>query len=90
MLVEINRQSCPLCITMLFISYFMLFHRDDEENHRKYHVPRRRRLGFPPITPNACVRDSVLQQIFDLLWSRIVACFSHPIKNKSLIKVKIE
>nr|CAB3244290.1 protein FAM149B1 [Phallusia mammillata] len=61
---------------------------DDEENAKKYHVPRRRRLGFPPITPNACVKDAVLHQLFNNIWSDIVGCWSktHPSSNTTLLK----
>ena len=61
--------------------------RDEDEHSKKYHVPRRRRLGFPPITPNACVRDTVLHQIFDSTWYHIVSCLSAPAQPTSLLKV---
>ncbi|XP_039261327.1 uncharacterized protein LOC120337565 [Styela clava] len=54
---------------------------DEDETAKRYHVPRRRRLGYPPITPNACVRDAVINQLFDLTWVKLIS---------SLDKVKIE
>ncbi|XP_076822428.1 protein FAM149B1-like isoform X1 [Clavelina lepadiformis] len=60
---------------------------DEEENTKRYYIPRRRRLGFPPITPNACVRDAVLHQVFDVVWNRVVACLSSDKRSKaSLLK----
>ena len=54
--------------------------RDDEE--KRYHIPRRRRLGFPPITPNACVRDAVLHLLFDVVWSRLISTLSSSSSGK--------
>ncbi|XP_065889827.1 protein FAM149A-like isoform X2 [Dysidea avara] len=31
-----------------------------------------KRQGLPPITPNACVRDTVGSQVFDLIWAEVV------------------
>ncbi|XP_077999146.1 protein FAM149B1-like [Glandiceps talaboti] len=45
---------------------------DDEGfEQKKYHAPRRRRLGFPPITPNACLQDTIACQVFDSVWSEV-------------------
>nr|XP_002129894.1 protein FAM149B1 [Ciona intestinalis] len=60
---------------------------DEEEHAKRYHVPHRRRLGFPPITPNACVRDAVLHHIFDLLWSRVVPCLAGSGKERSKMSI---
>ena len=30
-----------------------------------------KRQGLPPITPNACVRDTVGSQVFDLIWAEV-------------------
>ncbi|XP_077868164.1 protein FAM149B1-like [Saccoglossus kowalevskii] len=46
---------------------------DDEViEQKKYHNPRPRRLGFPPITPNACLQDTINNQVFDAAWSEII------------------
>ncbi|XP_031562339.1 protein FAM149A-like, partial [Actinia tenebrosa] len=36
-------------------------------NRHKRHF----RLGFPPVTPNACARDTLFSQMFDLLWGEV-------------------
>lgn len=46
---------------------------DEDDMAKRYHVPRRRRLGYPPITPNACVRDAVINQLFDITWRKMVS-----------------
>jgi len=76
--------------SLLHLVHFDCFHfREDDENSKRYHVPRRRRLGFPPITPNACVRDAVLHQVFDNVWSGVVHCLasSNSKFKTSLLKV---
>ena len=70
-------------------SYGIVYFRDEEEHSKKYHVPRRRRLGFPPITPNACVRDAVLQQVFDTTWSHVISCLSGPTDTKPTPLLKV-
>lgn len=47
---------------------------EEEDSVKRYHVPRRRRLGYPPITPNACVRDAVINQLFDNAWVKLISC----------------
>ncbi|XP_071503465.1 protein FAM149B1-like [Diadema antillarum] len=45
---------------------------DDENHERKRYHTARRREGFPPLTPNACVQNTVMSQVFDVLWAEIV------------------
>ncbi|XP_065838827.1 protein FAM149B1-like [Oscarella lobularis] len=33
---------------------------------------RQRRLGLPPVTPNACVKDSTISELFDRIWSDVL------------------
>lgn len=35
-----------------------------------------KRRGLPPVTPNACVKDTVGSQVFDLVWAE-VSCTMH-------------
>lgn len=30
-----------------------------------------KRRGLPPVTPNACVKDTVGSQVFDLVWAEV-------------------
>ncbi|KAL8579418.1 hypothetical protein ACOMHN_026783 [Nucella lapillus] len=46
---------------------------EDNMEHKKQITPRRRRVGYPPITPNACVKDSVSSGAFDRLWCEIMS-----------------
>ncbi|XP_070185605.1 protein FAM149B1-like isoform X2 [Littorina saxatilis] len=46
---------------------------EDNMEHKKQITPRRRRVGYPPITPNACVKDSVLSAAFDTMWFEIMS-----------------
>jgi len=39
-------------------------------NRGRGHRANKRR-GLPPITPNACVRDTVGSQVFDLIWAEV-------------------
>lgn len=46
-------------------------------------------MGFPPVTPNACVRDAVLHQLFDEVWLRLVTeLASKTEKGECLLKVE--
>ncbi|XP_071808109.1 protein FAM149B1-like isoform X1 [Asterias amurensis] len=44
----------------------------EDEGHelKRYHAPRRK--GFPPLTPNACVQNSIYSQAFDVMWTEVV------------------
>ncbi|XP_076459775.1 protein FAM149B1-like isoform X2 [Babylonia areolata] len=43
------------------------------EHHKKKISLHRRHVGYPPITPNACVKDSILSGAFDGLWSEVMS-----------------
>ncbi|XP_022090530.1 protein FAM149B1-like isoform X2 [Acanthaster planci] len=43
---------------------------EDSHEQKRYHAPRR--TGFPPLTPNACVQNSIYSQCFDVMWTEVV------------------
>ncbi|XP_038061106.1 protein FAM149B1-like isoform X2 [Patiria miniata] len=43
---------------------------EDSHEQKRYHAPRRK--GFPPLTPNACVQNSIYSQCFDVMWTEVV------------------
>jgi len=47
-----------------------MFHRDDEVWCREGSDSRVER-GYPPLTPAACLRDSILSAVFDDLMSKV-------------------
>ncbi|XP_048578272.1 protein FAM149B1 isoform X2 [Nematostella vectensis] len=38
----------------------------------KHRRRRNRRLGLPPVTPNACAKEMLTSQMFDLIWGEMV------------------
>ncbi|KAL4239579.1 hypothetical protein ACF0H5_000390 [Mactra antiquata] len=46
---------------------------EDHHEHKKQLTPRRRRVAYPPITPNACFKDSVASAAFDCMWQEIIS-----------------
>ncbi|ESO87117.1 hypothetical protein LOTGIDRAFT_229276 [Lottia gigantea] len=45
-------------------------------------LPSRRRVGYPPITPNACITNSVMTRLFDTLWKDVLF-WSWPVIQKN-------
>ncbi|XP_063713070.1 serine-rich adhesin for platelets-like isoform X2 [Symsagittifera roscoffensis] len=38
----------------------------------KFHVPRKKRRGFPPVTPFACTRDTTFDNVLQACWPEII------------------
>jgi hypothetical protein len=58
------------------VEEYIVFDNAQEEAEGHFSPYRRsqrhHRLGIPPVTPNACVRDTVYSQIFDQIWAETV------------------
>lgn len=49
---------------------FSLSSGDESETHRRSKL--KRSTGLPPVTPNACVKDTVRSLLFDQIWSEVI------------------
>ncbi|XP_048759814.1 protein FAM149B1-like isoform X2 [Ostrea edulis] len=59
---------------------------EESSNDKKQLTPRRRRVGYPPITPNASIKDSVISSAFDNIWQEIVS-WIQPLTRKYTVMV---
>ncbi|XP_041362202.1 primary cilium assembly protein FAM149B1-like isoform X2 [Gigantopelta aegis] len=57
----------------------------EDLDNKKQITPRRRRIGYPPITPNACLKDSVTSAVFDFMWQEIISWMRTVIKEFSIL-----
>ncbi|XP_045212450.2 protein FAM149B1-like isoform X2 [Mercenaria mercenaria] len=58
---------------------------EDHHENKKQLTPRRRRVAYPPITPNACFKDSVASSAFDCMWQEIISWIRPLLKKYSII-----
>ena len=69
-----------ITLTLLFIACFFSS-VDETESHRGSKL--KRSTGLPPVTPNACVKDTVKSLLFDQIWSEVITIL-HPL----LVRIK--
>ncbi|XP_052262715.1 protein FAM149B1-like isoform X3 [Dreissena polymorpha] len=56
---------------------------EEQSDHKKQLTPRRRRVAYPPITPNANFKDSVASSAFDCMWHEIISWMRPLLKKYS-------
>lgn len=52
---------------------------DESKSHRRSRL--KRSTGLPPITPNACVKDTVRSLLFDHIWNEVISIL-HPLLTR--------
>ncbi|XP_052768509.1 protein FAM149B1-like isoform X2 [Mya arenaria] len=57
---------------------------EEHSDHKKQLTPRRRRVAYPPVTPNACFKDSVASSAFDCMWHEIISWIRPLLKKYSI------
>ena len=68
---ERGKPSNYCCFLFFFVS---TRDNDSHENSRRSRLKRYRGYrGLPPLTPNACVKDTVRSLVFDHIWSEVIS-----------------
>ena len=63
---DIKYFTVTLCLCRCCFRY-----EDSHSDTKKQLTPRRRRPHYPPITPNACLKDSAASSAFDCMWQEV-------------------
>ncbi|XP_071952633.1 protein FAM149B1-like isoform X2 [Antedon mediterranea] len=53
----------------------------DEDGVCSQHLVRKRREGYPPITPNSSVQNGITLQVFDNVWCRVIHWLKQLVKK---------
>jgi hypothetical protein len=64
------------CTVIVFFCLYPLLSVDESESRRRSRL--KRSTGLPPVTPNACVKDTVRSLLFDHIWNEIISIL-HPV-----------
>ncbi|XP_014800977.1 PREDICTED: protein FAM149A isoform X2 [Calidris pugnax] len=56
---------------------------DDEswEQKKMRLAEKRSKCGIPPVSPNACIKDAVVSEVFDCIWSNVIGILEELIKK---------
>ncbi|NXK23847.1 F149A protein, partial [Arenaria interpres] len=56
---------------------------DDEswEQKKMRLTEKRSKRGIPPVSPNACIKDAVVSEVFDCIWSNVIGILEELIKK---------
>ncbi|NXV40499.1 F149A protein, partial [Uria aalge] len=56
---------------------------DDEswEQKKMRLAEKRSKRGIPPVSPNACIKDAVVSEVFDCIWSNVIRILEELIKK---------
>ncbi|NWW72808.1 F149A protein, partial [Climacteris rufus] len=55
---------------------------DDSWEQKKMRLSEKRcKRGIPPVSPNACIKDSVASEVFDHIWSNVIGILEELIKK---------
>ncbi|NXI54201.1 F149A protein, partial [Chloroceryle aenea] len=57
----------------------------DDENWEQMKMciaEKRSKRGIPPVSPNACIKDAVASEVFDLIWNNVIVMLEELIKKQ--------